>query len=175
MQENTSLGLCSCSCAHRPGKRSQKSFPERFLSGREPLGFVGREGRGRGGGRSSAEWSLCARCRSAVSTSTFSGGRTRSQLRSPQPGSFSLLSGTPARTRHTIPQTAPELGGLARPHAWGVSGNRHTPLLLVPKEDKNLLSTRYVKPQARSLPGGEELPHLTLFFWGSKGGFSGGV
>lgn len=52
MQENTPLGLCSCSCAHRPGKRSQKSFPEHFLSGWEPLGFVGREGRGRGGGRS---------------------------------------------------------------------------------------------------------------------------
>lgn len=116
----------------KKGRRPRSALPLLTLPRQEPLQslskafpkpelmyFVGREGRGRGGGRaalqqSADEWSLCARCCSAVTTSTFSGGRKRASSAPPHPPDPGcLLSGPPARTGPR--ETAPDLGHLARP------------------------------------------------------------
>lgn len=94
---------------------SANPFPKRFTR-QELICFAGREGRGRGGGRAASqqradEWSLCARCCSAVTTSTFSGGRKRASSAppirpTPAPFTRCLLSGPPARTRRAAPQNS---------------------------------------------------------------------
>lgn len=117
--------LCSAPAFPAQASASANPFQSDSQGRQELIYFVGREGRGRGGGRtalqqSADEWSLCARCCSAVTTSTFSGGRKRASSTPPirpTPAPFvrCLLSGPPARTRRAAPQIAPDLGHLIRP------------------------------------------------------------
>ena len=132
MKENTissakgqEAALCSAPAFAAQAKASANPLQSISRGRRELIYFAGKEGRGRGGGRaalqqSADEWSLCARCCSAVTTSTFSGGRKRAssapRIRpTPAPFTRCLLSGPPARTRRAAPQIAPDLGHLAGP------------------------------------------------------------